>query len=647
MACKLCHALKVRCIPLDEGDPLLPCQRCVAARRVCEMEPTPKRRRRKTDLERVAELQERVAELEAILAAGAGGQAASVEPQTLLFKDELQFVTSFHLQRFPAIVSSVMQLADQRIKTLRSEFMPRQDAVDLGYLLMAEAEVRINMYRSNYASRFLFVGLDPAATAQHLREHDPLLFHTLLTCTSKMRRVDNTELLNEVRLEAITIQMVMREVLLVGTKLLSILKCLVLISAWGNLPDLFHQRRYHIFQGICVQLVDDLSITGRAAHGYQKQMSQVGRIEAPLDVLLLEVRRVAIAVYVCGVSNALFMRRRVPVEWSPAIEECCVLLRRLPELRDWRLAALCRLVHLLEQIRDVVHVSGELLAPGTRRWAVAQMSQQLEELKPELADDQLLLAYYYSVEAYLYEASEGDATVPVRSEPDEPAEHRLANASGRSQRYPELAAQIERCLRACIQLLRCFSSLPASDLAALPIHVSSRIIYTMGMLLRLRYVCLTGPPALRSVVPPESMALTRAISTTMDAALDQFPSNNTIRKLRLVLALFVQTYVTSIKLILEELSKHKSDLRPALPVAQFTQMPWMRPEERLLFNTATAPEPELVGSDPSVVTPLYSDLAADPTLLENTFNALGSEFWNDLVVNGDDMGADLAFDPKW
>ncbi|KAK9377831.1 uncharacterized protein V1513DRAFT_372174 [Lipomyces chichibuensis] len=84
-ACDHCRALKVRCVPHDETDPAGTCHRCYKSSRQCVFTVNPRKRQKRTDT-RVADLEKKLDELTARLAASKGqedeGTAAEREVLT-------------------------------------------------------------------------------------------------------------------------------------------------------------------------------------------------------------------------------------------------------------------------------------------------------------------------------------------------------------------------------------------------------------------------------------------------------------------------------------------------------------------------------------------------------------------------------------
>ncbi|KAK9494614.1 hypothetical protein V1508DRAFT_382223 [Lipomyces doorenjongii] len=72
-ACDHCRALKVRCVPHDETDPAGTCYRCYKSSRQCVFTVNPRKRQKRTDT-RVADLEKKLDELTARLAASKGQQ---------------------------------------------------------------------------------------------------------------------------------------------------------------------------------------------------------------------------------------------------------------------------------------------------------------------------------------------------------------------------------------------------------------------------------------------------------------------------------------------------------------------------------------------------------------------------------------------
>ncbi|ODQ79512.1 hypothetical protein BABINDRAFT_161904 [Babjeviella inositovora NRRL Y-12698] len=592
-------------------------------------------------------------------------RCSSVTMKRAHLEGELKFITSFQQARFPQIAGDVTSVADQRIALLSSEHKP--DIVDLGLLTLAEAEERLQIYKSVICARYHFV--EVTCELAELRASEPFLFLTVMnTVTMLVQRLRDASA-SDLLLENLCIKAITNQVLVIGNKSLELLKCLLLLCVWNNSPELFHQRRYHLVNSLCVSMVQDLGLSGRPYYiglsgrpyvYFNREQGAIMRPMAIQDPKSLECQKMVLSVYFVSVSNALFMRRSITVRWMAYLEECCVSLEASGDASLASIASFARLIHQLEKIYFTVHAPDDHTSFDINsyrcRYIVNDLQDELDELKKTIPpDDDEFLSYYYSVEAYLHEPS-------------------LEHVSDIHSTH--MMAAITRCSHLCQLSLRHCMSLSPQQLSSMPLFYSTRILYTAGLLLRLRYLVITMDTGIRESVPTDSLIPIQQISSIIDVSVQTYPLHNLLRKMRLVLALFIQTYATQVKTLIgkEVGSKLSTELNadlganldssPHLDFSGFAESPRheaMMPEGQLwrmetsaggldmlshVAHTQTrSPMPltqdvrDIAPSDtssPTIVypimpTPNYNDMLADPNSLEMSYWALNDEFWTDLV----------------
>lgn len=173
-ACLACRRMKTRC----EVDEALgnACKLCIRARRQCIMQTIPRRRKRKTT-ERVADLEHKINELTALLAANESN--ASSDTRSLPTGATVSSQTQ---------ESSPEQITQQE-KTLFAE------AVDRGLLNWQTACKAFDRYKHDMCQRLPFVVFPASSEANCVKEQQPLLFFAIVTAAlSTMRTTVDSEL---------------------------------------------------------------------------------------------------------------------------------------------------------------------------------------------------------------------------------------------------------------------------------------------------------------------------------------------------------------------------------------------------------------------------------------------------------------------
>ncbi|ODV69492.1 hypothetical protein HYPBUDRAFT_151237 [Hyphopichia burtonii NRRL Y-1933] len=260
--------------------------------------------------------------------------------------------------------------------------------------------------------------------------------------------------------------------------------------------------------------------------------------------------------YFTTVSICLILRRAIYVKWTPYVEECCVRLQEsgIPKMKS--LALFLRLSHELERIHHIVHSPDSNDKAGqSSRYIISELQKNLNTIKAQIDPQKhSFLAYYYSVEAYLHEPTLSESvTKALNSETDQDSFKLNTNT----------IMSIAQCTTSCLKALDSFTLMSPSEISALPIIYAARIIYTAGMLLRLRYLIISLPSHIeKDLVPRHAVFVIQKLTRSLDQAGIIHPANHFLKKLHLVLQLFVQTYATQVQDLLQKNGETPENLVP-------------------------------------------------------------------------------------
>lgn len=554
-ACKQCHLLKVRCTPLDESDPASPCVRCVNANKVCEIDSIQRRKRRKRvakkELETVAELRGQIAELQEQLRAAhhrpapAAGDARSPPHDVQL----PLFMTKSDLEKEVGILAGTnVSLKDiseniKQLNTQRTALLAhgqKMDVVLLGIISLDEARVRLDLYHTKIYNTHPLVELPEGMPAETLLDKHPFLFNSVMAIASMVYE-GYTEYDTALRLENQAVMLVVTEVMVNGSKTVELVKSLILLSIWYNTPEFFKLRRYHILNNAAVTLLHDLGILDRACFTYNNEKKLIEK--GGEDYRSMDYRSLILTLYFSTVSICLILRRAIFVKWTPYVEESCTMLELSGNPRYRDLALFLRLNHELERIHHIIHLPDVTVnKPRISKYELAEFQTKLAILKSKLLDtDHRLLAYYYSVEAYLHQPLFEDLQV---------------NQAGQiysQDLEPHTLSSIAHCTASCLFALDEFNKLTIHEISALPLFYCSRVIYTAGILMRLRYYILSLPSLVeKELVPRYAIFAILKVNLHIGNAANVFSSNFFLKKMILIVQLFIQTYVTQVKELLRK-----------------------------------------------------------------------------------------------
>lgn len=609
-ACKQCHSLKVRCTPVDENDPYSPCVRCTNFNKTCEIDLDQPRKRRKRankrDSESVAELHDQIADLQEQLrqlkrqaqiaqdlsqspahaaqsAQNGHTPAYSVHPSAQNLARSLEsgsppFISKVDLERemsylceenitLNEILDDIRTCADRRKELLRKNDVV--DVVSMGIISLDSARVRLDLYRNELYAAHPLVEIPEKVTVEDFIKDEPFLFNTIMAISTMVSQSDHDRDTN-LAIENHAIERVVSEIMVAGLKTVELLKSLILLSLWYNSPEFFKLRRYHILNCVAVTLLHDLGIVNRSSYSYSSDTKSIQKIED--DNSSLEYRSLILILYFSTVSFCLILRRAIYVKWTPYVNECCDTLEKVGGEKYRKLAIFLRLNHELERIHHIVHApEANESNPKLSKYALAEFQTNLAIIKSNIKpDDHQTRAYYYSVEAYLHQPKFNDIQISTSS------------PTGCTQKLDsETLSAIAHCTASCLFALDEFNQLLPNEIAGLPLFYSSRVIYTAGMLMRLRYFILSLPSQIEKELVPQYAIVTIAkLNSRVGVASKMFSGNNFLKKMRLILLLFIQTYVTQVM----ELLKQNDDSTPN----NFKPLPLSRSSRNDLVQVASA-----------------------------------------------------------
>lgn len=591
VACKSCHGLKVKCTPADERNPAGPCLRCFNAKRKCEVDYNLVRKKKRKhepspgpdsvlsysdqrllhdglydegsasviarQEETIARLSEQVRQLKQ-QGASSMRSPAGISP-LMSDTDSLGFVLKSDLESELAVLAQsntnlnelahkLKETAERRNALLSENF--KRDLVSQGYLSIEEAQKRIELYNTRMFPSHPHVVIPPVSEVENFRLEQPCLFNCVMAVSNTVHPgpVDPDVALT---IENIATLGVTVEVTVTGTKSVEMIKCLLLLSLWYNNPEMFRNRRYHILNVLSVTLLHDLGMVAKPDFCVGSDSDDLSG-----GTTNVEYRRLVMTLYSITVSFCLILRRTIFVKWTPFVEKCCSELENSTDERWREFAVFSRLNHQLDRIHNIVHspeVTERSYSPSV--YIVHEMLNVLSLIKVKLSKrNHAYLAYYYSVEAYLHEPILSQVLV-------------YDSASSSDVHLNEKAVKlIVNCTSACLNSVQEFNQLLIEDLAAIPLCYASRIIYTAGMLLRLRYLILSLPSHIeKDLVPRKAVQVIQTLNNNFTQASTLHPYNHFLNKTRLVLQLFIQTYVSQVQDILHKNGGTPQNFKPMDP----------------------------------------------------------------------------------
>ena len=576
LACKRCHSLKVKCVPLDASVEFSTCKRCFKRNISCEYNALHKKKKPapltnlmkfKIKDDEIEKLREELKRKDQLIKSLRGFTDEEEEKMVaeISLQDRLKLYGK-EINELEAILpsssssSQFISNSERRVQLGEGQ-MSSLDIIGSNILTYQQCEKLLHLFLNKIYPKFPFIDLPSTLTVEFLREHEPFLF-IIMVYIGTIADTESSDISveSQLQLECLISKTIAIQALVIGNKSINLLKCTMLYSLWYTAPELFHQRRYHLFSAFCVSMAHDLGVSGRPFFFYNKDDGLVKKTTVFDDLHSIELRALVLVVYISYMSTSLFLKRIIIFQWTEFLDNSCALLEG-SDLRSYKMIALyARMNHLMEIIYYGVHKHSEQitvleLSSSRNKLQLVEYLNQLNALKQKISDNfrqnspdySSLMAYMYSVQAYLYE----------------PALQTLIN----SKEYvtPEyknvIFSTLSQICDSCLLSLKHFNQLSLEDMTSNPLFHVSRILYTSGMLLRIRYLSLTIPKSGKaSLFTEECISTIKTLTEKIEKTCKMFPKNHALKKVANVLGLFVHTCLSqwyiSYKSLSKEIKKH-------------------------------------------------------------------------------------------
>ncbi|KAK6894246.1 Transcriptional regulator WAR1 [Candida tropicalis] len=464
------------------------------------------------------------------------------------------FVSKFDLEsEINTLAESSAKLTDltnqlNESASRRIQLVSAKEPVDLiskGIISAEEAQERLILYREKIYVQHPVIEIPDNISALDLSRSQPFLFNSIMSATnlrSQYSSIDTALAIDNEAIKSIAV-----EVMVVGTKSVELVKSFLVLCLYYNSPELFRQRRYHMLNTICVSLLHDLGIFARPIYSFNQSEGTVRQETPTAEKMNDEYRSLVLITYFSTVSICIVLRRSIYVKWTPYVEECCSILENSSEEKYNRIALFARMNYMLEKIHNLIHSSDvSERTSNAARYVIQELQKSLLEVKQNIRPNQYaLMSYYYSIEAYLHE--------PILSEV----------FSNENELDTKAVKSLCICTASCLNALDEYSKLTPEDISLMPFSFGSRVMYTIGMLLRLRYLILSLPSHIdKELVPKRAVTTIQNVSRLVERANILNPTNHYLTKMRLVLQLFIQTYATQVLDLLRKNGSTPQNFKP-------------------------------------------------------------------------------------
>lgn len=350
-SCVVCRAQKTRCIP-DETDPDA-CQRCVRLGKQCVFTAIQKRKPRRTNDTRVAELER---ELRALRTALQNREADSYTAPTSAGTEEAGTYknagqellkdgnTQSQFQRsagFVAPRSNVKPTHD------RGAEQGAGDVVDQGLLSPSAAHQLLESYQTKLYPHYPAVYISPICTADQLRRTKPILFLAIMAASTLQDSPDLSTTLGKRLVKEFANRIVVN-----SEKSVELIESLLVSSIWFQLPGRFDQLKFCDYmgmatsmamnigihtgpskkeQGSTLTLEDDAQSIHSAKNASTTSHSQdINHLSSFGFTDNFEAMRTLLAVYMTSANIAMTFRRPATMRMTTYINDCLQNMDRSP-----------------------------------------------------------------------------------------------------------------------------------------------------------------------------------------------------------------------------------------------------------------------------------------------------------------------------
>ncbi|CCK70663.1 War1p KNAG_0E04100 [Huiozyma naganishii CBS 8797] len=569
-----------------------------------------------------------------------------------------------------------------------SMFLPTiKDPVSIGIISMDEANIRLDLYRNvvSKQSKLPIVGIEEHLTVNQLRKEKPIFFSVVMSIVSTVMTETQTNRDTVMKLDSFVINLISMQIFKLNNKSIEVVEALVTLCMWYNFLEWSNKTRYHLFNYICCCMTKDLGPTSvNKSFGMfsdEDPYKYKPRIKTPLE--LAENGPVLILlVYISALNISIFLRQAVNATWNSLTDGAFQTVEKAIskyengnsndsnvnlDLEQCKMIILfARLNRLLEKIHINLHESFVMNQENEDidfsftveyiKRLIIKYQNDLNSILTEIPKSrERMLAFYYSVEAYLHQFT---------------LNHYFKNVTDKQNltSVPEnVSIAFVNCYHCCCQSLNEFLKLPNTLISSLPLFHMSRIIYIVGLLiLKIRYSVVALPVFHHlTELTDGSIDLVKRVTQKLEAVSELYPYNNTLYKFQYVIALFGQTYANKVTDLAGNVESTDSvtqfnanllstpptmnestcvsstdpsastigNVDPGVAGVQNSFDPYPISGVSGLQKDGTFRPSDIQNTPPSVSSDNLTDYLTDVNSLAWGYNALNDEFWTDLLYN--------------
>ncbi|KAG8159350.1 hypothetical protein KVR01_011011 [Diaporthe batatas] len=349
-ACTNCVKAKCKCM---YGDHVGACERCSRLQKDCQPSvPNRKRSQKKVPGSRTAHLEEKLDDLVSLIrsqtAVKGPNESPPVPTPASLGQTTSDGTALPSSDSSPNTVGASAATCHARSGKMNPSSSAADSELDY-YVPENEALERLDLFRRDYPQFGPIVYIPPKTTAKELQQTRPLLWMSIMACTS--RSTKESHLIGD-KIRHIVSDRVVRQY----DRSLDLLQGLLVFLCWPH----SHKKEnpfISIWTGIGVAIAQDLGLTAiktETAFTFMKKFAFHGMKHPQTKEGTMEARRTLLALYVWCNTASQMLRRDNQLRWTPHMEESLRLLIEQPEWDgDRTLSVQVRCAFISEQMNDL------------------------------------------------------------------------------------------------------------------------------------------------------------------------------------------------------------------------------------------------------------------------------------------------------
>lgn len=487
------------------------------------------------------------------------------------FKKQLQSLVYHQKEKMELITRLLDQSAKEwQIMIDKTDLLPiAGDPVSAGIITREEAQLRLERFSADitFFAGLSFINFSNNTDVDIMRAQKPLLFAVVMSCSTVLMRADETTQMTSMRLDTFLLKMLISNIFKRRVDAVQLVQSLLILCLWYNFLEWPSRSKYHFFNYVCC-------VVSKEFHNSNANPGRVFNLlpdREPNPHHSLEVNRLILLVYITSLNVCIFLRQPIHTPYNSyihsayqqAVKDASMPITDVHKEDSVVLPIFTTLCHVLEDIHRKLHEvtnADELYQYDTEK-LVANFHSTLDELYLQIPANRFrVIAYFFSIKAYLYQFVLEDY---IKKNVDY---LKVGNP------LPENISKVfSDCFDCCVLCLENFIKLDSKLIASLPLFHSSRMVYTVGLiLLKIRYKVVTAASFHHLLHKTDNaVSLVKQVAEALEACSRIYPYNYPLYKLQYVIALFCQTYA---KRVIEASERQANNSEAAVNIQFNTQL---------------------------------------------------------------------------